>query len=231
MKSLALTERNTILRDNYVRFMCEATQHVNTADRRTNVYLDECFIHQHYNKCDISLYDPNDDLDVQVKPKHKKHKGRRFCFIGAIVNGGPDNSKLAALKAEGIANTIILMDNAKYHKCVPEMTPKFTWPKGDLIDVCDSLGIPHSPGEIKASLWSKIAPYAWMVVPEVVDKADAAGQSLCRQYDTNTSFKDVEDRLDAAFESLSSKMVHGCILKAEGDLLELHRHICAIDND
>lgn len=44
-KSLALTERNTMLRDIYVRQMCAATQQVNPQSRRTIVYTDESFIH------------------------------------------------------------------------------------------------------------------------------------------------------------------------------------------
>ncbi|RLO13324.1 hypothetical protein DYB28_011487, partial [Aphanomyces astaci] len=55
--------------------------------------------------------------------------------------------------------------------------------------------------------------------------------SLGCQYDTNTSFHDVEQRLDAAFEGLTSQMVHGCIMKAESDLLAIHQHIRTIDDD
>ncbi|ETV75966.1 hypothetical protein H257_09924 [Aphanomyces astaci] len=80
-----------MLRDLYVRYMCQATQVVNTTDRRVVVYLDESFINQHYKKNDISMYDPKDKLDV--KPK-ARHKGRRYCFIAAIVDGGPDASRV-----------------------------------------------------------------------------------------------------------------------------------------
>ncbi|RQM26643.1 hypothetical protein B5M09_008165 [Aphanomyces astaci] len=283
-KSLALSERNILLRDTYVRFMCEATQQIHPATRRTVVYLDESFVHHHYNKNDISMYDPTDDLDVQPK---SKHKGRRFCFIAAIVDGGPDNSKilcyekfvggkqtkdyhgmfdnsyfvdwfrrlLEALQDHAITNTIIVMDNAKYHKCIPDTTPKFTWRKADLIDVCDTLGIAYSPSELKATIWAKLQPYTSAVVPEVVELASHAGHevkyspphhsdlqliklvwaivkgNVGRQYDTNTSFHDVEQRLDAAFEGLTSQMVHGCIMKAESDLLAIHQHISPIDDD
>ncbi|RQM27798.1 hypothetical protein B5M09_012516, partial [Aphanomyces astaci] len=131
------------------------------------------------------MYDPTDDLDVQPKAKHK---GRRFCFITAIVDGGPDNSKilfyekfvggkqtkdchgmfdnsyfadwfhrlLEALQDHAIANAIIVMNNAKYHKCIPDTTPKFTGRKADLIDVCDTLGIAYSPSELKATIWAKL---------------------------------------------------------------------------
>ncbi|ETV69287.1 hypothetical protein H257_14914 [Aphanomyces astaci] len=250
-KSLALTEANTILRDNYVRFMCQATQQVHTTDRRTVVYLDEGFINQHYNINDISLYD---DLDVQVKAIHK---GRRFRFIAAIVDGGPFESfvvcyekffggkqtkdyhgmvdhkyfvarfgrLLVDLADRGISNTIIVMDNAKYHKCIPDATPRFSWRKADLMVACDALGIEHTPGELKASIWSKLQPYTASVVPVVVEMASAAGHEVV------TTLHDVEMRLDLAFDAVTSAMVHGCIKKSEQGLLELHRHISTIDED
>ncbi|ETV71564.1 hypothetical protein H257_13231 [Aphanomyces astaci] len=63
-KSLALTEKNTLLRDLYVRRMCVATQHIDPRNRRTVFYTDESFVHHHYNKNDISLHDPTDELDI-----------------------------------------------------------------------------------------------------------------------------------------------------------------------
>ncbi|ETV73529.1 hypothetical protein H257_11654 [Aphanomyces astaci] len=166
-------------------------------NRRTVVYLDESFIHHYYNKSDISLYDLSDELEIQSKPKHK---GRRFCFIAAIVDGGPSNSVvlayekfvhgkqtkdyhgmfdhqyfaawfdrlLDALDVAGITKTIDVMGNAKYHKSVPDDTPRFSWRKADLLDVCVALGIEHNPGDLKV-------------------------------------------RLDAAFEAVTSAMEFGCI--------------------
>ncbi|ETV81163.1 hypothetical protein H257_05750 [Aphanomyces astaci] len=221
-KSLALTVANTILRDNYN------------------------FIHQHYNKNDISLYDPTDNLYVQAKARHKGH---RFCFIAAIFVGGKQTKDyhgmfdhtyfvtwfgrlLDALADRGISNTIIVMDIAKYHKCLPEATPRIAWRKPDLMD-----------------------PYTASVVPVVVEMASAAGHELVhspphhsnlqpieflwaivkgdvgRQYDTSTTFHDGDMRLDSAFEAVTSAMVHGCIKKSKQDLLELHRYISTIDED
>ncbi|ETV68972.1 hypothetical protein H257_15129 [Aphanomyces astaci] len=130
-----------MLRDIYVQQMCAATQHVNPRDRRTIVYSDESFIHHHYNKSDMSLYDPSDDLDSQPKAKHK---GKRYCFIGAIVDDGESNS---------------------------------------------------------------------------------------RQYQDDTTFHDVGQRLDTACASLTSHAIFGCIGKAEHGLLDLHKHVSIIDDD
>ncbi|RHY74210.1 hypothetical protein DYB38_011127 [Aphanomyces astaci] len=66
---------------------------------------------------------------------------------------------LVALNEHGVGNAIIVMDNAKYHKCIPATTPRLSWKKADLIDVCDLLAILHAPGELKASIWEKLQPY------------------------------------------------------------------------
>ncbi|RHY09097.1 hypothetical protein DYB26_003072 [Aphanomyces astaci] len=134
---------------------------------------------------------------------------------------------LVALNEHGVGNAIIVMDNAKYHKCIPATTPRLSWKKADLIDVCDLLAILHAPGELKASIWEKLQPYTSSVVPVVVDMAASAG------YEASGPSSKVKlvVRLDRAFEGLTSAMVHGCINKAERDLLELHKHICTIDND
>jgi hypothetical protein len=89
-----LALHNRLARDQYVVNMCASTQHVDPASRKRVVYLDESYIHHHYKCHDDSLFDPNDELDVQDK---EKHKGQRLCFIGAIVDGGMDNSRFIAL--------------------------------------------------------------------------------------------------------------------------------------
>eukprot|EP00977_Amphora_coffeiformis_P020022 scaffold7808_cov184-Amphora_coffeaeformis.AAC.1 len=51
------------------------------------VYLDESYIHQHYHKSDDSLYDPNDDQDVQYGKRPAKVN--RYCFLAAIQGPNP----------------------------------------------------------------------------------------------------------------------------------------------
>ena len=50
------------------------------------MHLDESYIHQHCHKFDDSIWDPNDEQDVQVGKL--KHKGNCYCFLCAIQ--GPD---------------------------------------------------------------------------------------------------------------------------------------------
>ncbi|EGD77916.1 hypothetical protein PTSG_09551 [Salpingoeca rosetta] len=73
-------EEVLIKRDAYITQMIKARQ-----QRRRIVYLDESYIHHHYRRHDESLYDPGDN---RLLPK-QKHKGRRFCFIAAIISSDP----------------------------------------------------------------------------------------------------------------------------------------------
>ncbi len=45
--------------------------------------MDESYIHENYSRHEDSLYHPNIEYDEK-----KRFKGRRYCFIGAII--GPD---------------------------------------------------------------------------------------------------------------------------------------------
>ncbi|KAG9408508.1 hypothetical protein AC1031_022126 [Aphanomyces cochlioides] len=208
MKSLALTQNNRLLRDNYVVKMCAETQHVNPLLRRTVVYLDESYVHHHYKRRDDSLYDPNDPVDVQQKPQHK---GKRICFIGAIVDRGEDNSVfvnydkfeggsqqtkdyhgmfnseyflgwfkklIVDLESLGVQNALIAMDNAKYHKSLPPGTPKFSMKKNELQVCCIENGIPYDDSDIKSRLWSRLAPVVAATKTAVVTIAEAAGHEI-----------------------------------------------------
>ena len=49
--------------------------------------MDESYIHQHYKKNVDSLFDPNDEQDLQVGKE--KNKGHRYCFLCAIQGPNP----------------------------------------------------------------------------------------------------------------------------------------------
>lgn len=63
-----------------------ANRAVPAEDRMREVYMDESYIHEHYHRNDDSIWDPNDDQDVQMSKAPAK--GRRYCFAAAIQ--GPD---------------------------------------------------------------------------------------------------------------------------------------------
>jgi hypothetical protein len=98
------------------------------------------------------------------KNAKENHKGRRYCFIAGILDGGEkgkakketkdyhamfDNAFFVAwmirllnvLDALGIRNSIITMDNAAYHKCLPDDTPRQGWKKARLQEAYWSYGI------------------------------------------------------------------------------------------
>lgn len=57
-------------------------------ERMREVYLDESYIHHHYQwKPSENLYDPADDYEYGTKDRHK---GERYCFICAIQGPSPN---------------------------------------------------------------------------------------------------------------------------------------------
>ncbi|ETV95941.1 hypothetical protein H310_10600 [Aphanomyces invadans] len=55
---------------------------------------DESFIHHHYKAHHQSLYGPSEENDI---PSKEKHKGRRYCFIAAVLYSPTMPSKVMAL--------------------------------------------------------------------------------------------------------------------------------------
>ena len=51
-----------------------------------DVYTDESYVHEHYKRHRESLWDPNDEQDLQTRDKHK---GGRCCFCAAIKGPNP----------------------------------------------------------------------------------------------------------------------------------------------
>jgi len=56
-------------------------------ERLREVYLDESYIHHHYRCKEDSVWDPNDDQDLQFGKA--PGKGRRYCFVAAIQGPNP----------------------------------------------------------------------------------------------------------------------------------------------
>ncbi|KAF0717122.1 hypothetical protein AaE_010926 [Aphanomyces astaci] len=81
-----LTDAVASARDKYVQYMSTA---IESPQPRPVIYMDESYIHHHYARHNDSLYHPDDATDA--KPKHK---GRRLCFIAAIMADGRDDSKV-----------------------------------------------------------------------------------------------------------------------------------------
>jgi hypothetical protein len=77
-----LSAAKAVLRDDYVLKMA-----VDPDFRgRRKVYIDESYIHHNYSRHQDSLYDPTDPNSTV-----ERHKGRRYCFIAAIIDGDPNS--------------------------------------------------------------------------------------------------------------------------------------------
>ncbi|RHY12240.1 hypothetical protein DYB25_007476 [Aphanomyces astaci] len=86
-----LSKANAEARNAYVRRMNAI---IDTTDRPHVVYTDESYIHHHYKSHHQSLYDPNDTQSTATK---EKHKGRRYCFVAAMLDSPTMDSKIMAL--------------------------------------------------------------------------------------------------------------------------------------
>ena len=62
-----LKEENIWKQDAYVQWMMEANNYMS----RQIVYMDESYIHKNYHQHDNSIFDPNDEQDLETKPKKR----------------------------------------------------------------------------------------------------------------------------------------------------------------
>lgn len=269
-KNLLLSNKITAWRNKYLRIIMENRGKIPT-DQLQEVYLDESYIHQHYSKSNNSLYDPNDNEDIQSR---QPHKGRRICFLAAIKNSigdekagfvansawwfipkgknahGGDYHKsfnshnfLAWFRQNLMPNlnrpSLIIMDNAAYHKTLPENTPKpYRMKKEEVIETLNRFGIQHEP-EI-SGIEAKILLKSWItcnIKPAVTTIAEEHGHKVVftppyhsdlqpielywafikgnvgRQYTAGTSLKDVVDRLRQEFINTESETGSNLIQK------------------
>lgn len=156
---------------------------------------------------------------------------------------------LKDLDEQGIKNTIIVMDNAKYHKCLPKDIPPRNAKKGDIIAALKKYEIVHDAKDNKVKLVNKLYDYIDANVDLVlVDMVKKAGhelifspphhsdlqaieiiwaitkQEVARQYDANTKKKDVFERLNAAFKKLGPRQVNGSFKKTEEAEKKMREH-------
>ena len=84
--NIVMKEHIALHRDLYLKAFF-ANRELPPAEQLREVYLDESYIHQHYKKSNDSIWDPNDDQDVQFGKD--KNKGNRYCFLCAIQGPNP----------------------------------------------------------------------------------------------------------------------------------------------
>ena len=203
--NVMMKEHITLHRDLYLKAFFE--NRALPADQQLReVYLDESYIHQHYKKTNDSVWDPNDDQDIQYGKE--KNKGNRYCFLCAIQGPNPrafqptdtecnneeaklfDKMTLSTLPKNDLGGvvpgtvwafcpqqkklhkgdyhkvfkstnfmqwwndqlipnlqhpSIIIMDNASYHKAYPDAYPTSKSKKMDYVAFCTLKNIPVDP--------------------------------------------------------------------------------------
>ncbi|KAG9411451.1 hypothetical protein AC1031_017085 [Aphanomyces cochlioides] len=132
----------------------------------------------------------------------------------------------------GMKNALIVMDNAKYHKCLPPDTPSGRWSEKRLQDECIRIGVDVAPSDYKSLLWgeglkvrkgtcssgrrgtcSEAWPYCGVYPPQHSDLqpieliwAEVKGK-VGKRYDM-TSFADVKNCIDSAQRKLEISHEH-----------------------
>ncbi|KAF0706155.1 hypothetical protein AaE_014251 [Aphanomyces astaci] len=187
---------NALARDVYVRKMQAL---VDAPDGPHVVYTDESYIHHHYKSHHQALYDPSDTMDM---PSKEKHKGRRYCFVAAILDSPTLESKVMVIDIfmggkstakqpkdyHGMFDTEYYV--AWFGRLLDEMdeVPQVVaqdypneWPSQGcvLVDACRAYGIPTSGHEHKSELWGLLATHIRAhVKPIITDMAERRGHSI-----------------------------------------------------
>ncbi|RHZ13234.1 hypothetical protein DYB37_011186 [Aphanomyces astaci] len=155
----------------------------------------------------------------------------------------------------GKSNAIIVLDNAKYHKGLPDNTPKGSWTKRKMAEACEVYGIEIDVKEFRSTLWAKLKTHiAANIVLVIVQLAKDRGHevdftppyhsdlqpiemvwayvkgAVGRQYNTSTKFPDVRQRLDREFAGLPSSVVFDCINHTDRKVVEMAAYLNAVDD-
>lgn len=298
--NIVMKEQIALQRDVYLKAFF-ANRSSPAEERLREVYLDESYIHQHYKKNNDSLWDPNDDQDVQFGKE--QHKGNRYCFLCAIQGPNPrvfeptdttcqdeeakllDKLTLSSLPKHdrgGIVTnsvwtfspqqkkmhkgdyhkvfnaknfiqwwtdqlmpnlkqpSLIIMDNAGYHKTYPEEYPTSKSKKADFVEFCTLKAIPFEPTDTVPILREKVKVYrkTQKMACELI--AEANGHrvlftppyhsdlqpiellwaklkgNIGRKYDTDTTMAILKERLDEEFAAAEdwNESVEGFIRKS-----------------
>lgn len=246
-------------------------------ERLRLVFTDESYIHQHYARLEDSVFDPNDPLYEEPKPKRK---GRRYCILAAIqeqtkmspaglvpgsvwtfcpqqknAHTGDYHKNFNSenfvrwFKEQLIPNlsepSMIILDNASYHKSKPASTPNpSTMRKQEVIEKLKEYKIPFEDGLSAAQAKLILREWIYFNVPcEIKQIAEDNGHRILftpphysdiqpiellwafvkgnvgRKYSSSTTLCDVKARLDQEFAWLmttdGSELVNKLILHVE----------------
>ncbi|OQR89911.1 hypothetical protein ACHHYP_05947 [Achlya hypogyna] len=146
-------------------------------------------------------------------------------------------------------NACIVLDDAKYHKCLQASTPRKGWKEELLQKECERLGIAFSADHFKDILWQKLETHATVVKAIVVTIAAAKRHEVFysppshsrlqpiemvwaiikgdvgRGYQDDRTFQEVRHALDNAFAAATLQAIYGCVKKSEEELKPLYKYL------
>jgi len=158
-----------------------------------------------------------------------------------------------ALRRRNIEGAVIIMDNATYHKKHGKDHPRKGHKKETLVEAAQKRNIPVNASDTKAVIWENLEPVVRKELNVVEKMAKDAGHEILyspphysdlqpietvwaivkgkvgKLYNNETTMKDVNQRLQAAFKNLSTEQVRGCIKKAAKKLKKLNSDIQEAD--
>ncbi|KAF4144139.1 DDE superfamily endonuclease, partial [Phytophthora infestans] len=171
-----------------------------------------------------------DTVDIFEGGKQSADYHGMFCheyFVGWMY------TLLEALCFRELSNCIIVMDNAKFYKVLPETTPKQGSRRAKMISAMNDYKLKIPTNATKAILEKGheiifTPPYHSDLQPIEIVWANVKGE-VGRQYSTKTTFADIKPRLQRAFENVSPVAMKGCIDAANRQLTKLKKHLETMD--
>ena len=309
--NVVLKEHIKLHRDRYLQAFFANRAIENPCKRLREVYLDESYIHQHYKKDVDSIWDPNDEQDIQVGKL--PNKGNRYCFLCAIQ--GPDPSwyspnhdaerdkkvelEMPKLLKPGVVPgsvwtfcpqqkkdhkgdyhkvfnsenfvewwkkqllpnleqpSLIIMDNASYHKKWPSYVPKLNAKKAVLQEYLTRSGVPFQASDTCPILKELVREQSLKEKSICEELAEKAGHrvlftpphhsdlqpiellwaklkgNIGRKYDSNTTMTVLKERLDEEFDAAKEwrDNIGGMIRKTSSLAHDLWQRTSAEDRD
>lgn len=105
MNHYNLRTENVLKWDQYLQFITA----VNPDPARRVVRMEQSYIHKNYERHETSLFDTNDEQDLEFKSICKAvYKGRRYSFIAAVIDKDRFPLEVADQERPANANTHLL---------------------------------------------------------------------------------------------------------------------------
>lgn len=247
-------------RDTYLRVLLENRSKAD-AERRQEVYTDESYIHHHYRLEHDNIYHPLDEGDTKAPQKGRRYcfvaairangrDGKGGLVPNSVWSFCPTSGKdhkgdyhkvfnyenyLKWFTEQLLPNlfepSLIILDNAKYHKTGQLYTPNASkMRKAQVLEALTARGVQLDPNA--TAMEAKVLLRKWVtenVKPAIIQAAEASGHkviftpphysdlqpiellwarvkgAVARLYTKETTLRDDGERLQHEFEKLESE--------------------------